>query len=331
MREAIGGDQAALVLFCGDPLRWSGGGAVDPEYAPEAVAAEGSGFEVALLDFEALVDGGDALRAIRRVPVAASASSDALRPALYRGWMLRPRDYARLYEALEGRGVRLLTDPAAYQHCHYLPEWYPLLEGHTPRSVWLPLSEAERQPVPLGRVMQALAPFGDAPLIVKDYVKSRKHEWTEACYIPRASDADAVERVVSRFAERQGPDLNEGLVFREYVPLKSLGVHARTGMPLSVEWRVFFFDGEPVWGGAYWEGVVNRSAHPPKEEVRRLAAPIRSRFFTMDVAELPDGSWTVIELGDGQVSALPNVAEPWRSVDSEEIYVNLAARFTVGG
>src|SRR6266542_3577234 len=112
-----------LVLFCGDPLGWSRGGAVDSAYETEAAAAAGAGFEIALLDFEALVDLRDAARATR--------------------------------------GVRLFTDPAAYRHCHYLPEWYSLLEGHTPRSVWLPLDPSERAPgrLPLERVMEAVRGF----------------------------------------------------------------------------------------------------------------------------------------------------------------------------
>src|SRR5450432_3294033 len=64
-------------------------------------------------------------------------------------------------------------------------------------------------------VMALLRPFGEKPIIVKDYVKSRKHEWNEACYIPCASDRQAVERVVMGFLHLQGEDLNEGLVFRE--------------------------------------------------------------------------------------------------------------------
>jgi hypothetical protein len=46
------------------------------------------------------------------------------------------------------------------------------------------------------RVAQALRPFGDGAIIVKDYVKSQKHYWAEARFIPSASDRAAVERVV---------------------------------------------------------------------------------------------------------------------------------------
>jgi hypothetical protein len=117
-----------IVVFCSDPLAPR---AVDSAYAEEAAAADAAGFEPLLIDYEALVDGGEVVRAVRRVPIQSPA-----RLAAYRGWMLRPGDYATLYEALLDRGVRLLNDPAAYRHCHHLPEWYSLLQHETPRSVW---------------------------------------------------------------------------------------------------------------------------------------------------------------------------------------------------
>ena len=80
------------------------------------------------------------------------------------------------------------------------------------RPVWIPLDACSD----LDTIMALLAPFGDQPVIVKDYVKSRKHEWFEACYIPSAADRQAVARVVRRFLELQGDDISEGLVFRAY-------------------------------------------------------------------------------------------------------------------
>ncbi|HEY7357284.1 MAG TPA: ATP-grasp domain-containing protein [Ktedonobacterales bacterium] len=183
------------VIFCADPLDRK---RPDPLYAAEAQAASAAGFDCSLLNFEALVDEQDAEAAVRRIAPAAGREI-----GVYRGWMLRPADYTRLYAALQARDIALINAPVAYRHCHYLPESYPLIEGHTPRSVWL---EAEAG-LGIERIMEALRPFGAAPVIVKDYVKSRKHEWAEACYIPSAADRQAVERVVSRFLELQGDDL----------------------------------------------------------------------------------------------------------------------------
>jgi len=43
------------------------------------------------------------------------------------------------------------------------------------------------------------ARLGSGPAIVKDYVKSRKHEWDEACFIPDLADlAHAPSRTFRR-------------------------------------------------------------------------------------------------------------------------------------
>jgi ATP-grasp domain, R2K clade family 3 len=82
-------------------------------------------------------------------------------------------------------------------------------------------------------------------------VKSRKHPWASACYIHSAADSAAVERVVRRFLELQGDDLNEGLVFRAFVSLEPLAIHARSAMPLTKEWRIFLLDGAPILTAEY--------------------------------------------------------------------------------
>ena len=97
-----------------------------------------------------------------------------------------------------------------------------------------------------GAATAAVAPFADSSLVVKDYVKSQKHYWQEACFIPAARDLPAVERVVRKFLELQGDDLNEGLVFREFVPLKVVGTHPKSGMPLAAEFRIFWLLGKPI-------------------------------------------------------------------------------------
>ncbi|HEY7156951.1 MAG TPA: ATP-grasp domain-containing protein [Gemmataceae bacterium] len=166
--------------------------------------------------------------------------------------------------------------------------------------------------------MEMLRQFADAPPIVKDYLKSQKHAWEEACFIPVASDREAVGRVVRRFLELQGPDLAGGLVFREFVELEPVGRHPRSGMPLTLEYRLFFLDGRPLLCAEYWEEGDYRGEGPPVERFVDLAAKVRSRFFTMDVARQRGGDWMVVELGDGQVAGMPERA------DVEAFYRQLA-------
>ncbi len=282
-----------MLVFCSDPLRPR---RADSAFEEEVAACERLGIGYGLIDYETLVDYQDAPPAVRRVPECLESEI-----AVYRGWMLAPDRYAQLYDALAARGVHLVNSPAAYTHCHYLPEWYPLGEGYTPRSVRTTDAAA-----PFERIMELLRPFGSAPVIVKDFVKLRKHEWEEACYIPSASDQAVVERVVRRFAELQGEELSGGLVFREFVEFEPMGVHPKSRMPLTMEYRAFVLDGEPISVVEYWdEAVYSVGDGPPLDQFRPVIGAIKSRFFAMDLARRSDGEWMIVELGDGQVSGLP--------------------------
>jgi len=286
------------IVFCADPLERR---QVDEHYAGEADAAGKLGFRCHLIGFERLTEGSDPVRATARVE-----KTDHEQPAVYRGWMLGCPDYEALYQALVRRNLRLINSPQQYRHCHHLPESYSKIAGHTPHTVWLECSP----PVDMSAVFQAIAPFADQPIIVKDYVKSQKHYWHEACFIPSASDHVAVARVVSRFIELQSGELQGGLVFRRYLELETAGTHPRSGMPLAREYRIFFLDRRPVLVLNYWDEVSYRAIEAPMDRFAELAAAIESRFFTMDVARLAGGGWVVVELGDGQVAGLPETADP---------------------
>ncbi len=286
------------LLFCSDPLDVR---RTDSAYEVEAAAARELGIDISLINFEALVYDEDAGKAIQRV-----APPDHPCMGVFRGWMLTPHRYRHLYEALAERGIELINSPDAYQHCHYLPESYAVIEQHTPRSVWLSASGD----VSTDSLMELLRPFGSQPVIVKDFVKSRKHEWNEACFIPSASNREAVERVVGRFMELQGDDLNGGLVFREFIEFEQLTAHSRSGIPLAKEYRLFILDGEPISTTAYWEEGSYDDAAPSNDDFRTVMKSVRSRFFTMDVAQRRSGEWIIVELGDGQVAGLPERADP---------------------
>jgi len=151
-------------------------------------------------------------------------------------------------------------------------------------------------------------------------VKSRKHEWVEACYIPSASDRSAVERVVGRFLELQGPELAGGLVLREFVELIPIGRHPKSGMPLTREYRLFVLDGSLLAVEPYWEEGAYGTEMLPLSTFEELARRVPSRFFTMDVAQRVDGAWIVVELGDAQVAGLPE------RMDRPAFYERLAER-----
>jgi hypothetical protein len=275
---------------------------VDSAFEAELQAAQRAGIETYLLNSEA-IDEGAFDKATRRLPEASESQT-----AIYRGWMMTAPAYGALYDALARRRIILVNDAEQYRHAHHLPESYPVIHECTPKSVWT--SSGSR--FDLDEVMELLATFGDAPVVVKDYVKSQKHYWNEACFIPSARDREAVQRVTARFVELQGDGLVGGLVFREFVELEPLATHSKSGMPLTKEFRTFFLDHTPLITTEYWEEGEYQNEAPPRDLFGDAGARVNSRFFTMDVARRTNGEWVIMELGDAQVAGLPSRLDPNR-------------------
>ncbi|MDM8558461.1 ATP-grasp domain-containing protein [Candidatus Parabeggiatoa sp. HSG14] len=272
---------------------------IDSDYVQEAKLASACSLPYSLINYEALVDDNNVNIALKRIQ-----KTKEFRAALYRGWMMKPEKYAILYHALKNYGVKLINSPAQYQHCHYLPESYPIIQEMTPKTLWIKNGDDFSQEA----IMKMLKPFANHSVILKDYVKSQKHYWHEACFIPSTTDSVVVSKIVQRFLELQGGQPEGGLVFRQYVAFESIGSHSKSKMPLSLEYRIFFFNKKTVTVYPYWnEGEYPKEALPLKQ-FEKIAQRVDSHFFTMDVAKSSDKGWLIIELGDAQVAGLPDNA-----------------------
>lgn len=281
-----------MIIFCNEPFARH---KVDSSYEMEANAAKAAGFHVELMDYESLVSHGNPLLK----PTAKPSQ------ALYRGWMLHAEEYRQLYSQCAALGIRLINTPEQYVHCHHLPASNSIIADYTAKTVWFELPTHDLD----GQIENALEVFGSKPVIIKDYVKSEKHYWNEACFIPDASNTEHARRVIDRFLELRGDSLAGGLVFREFLELEPMGPHPQSGMPQFIEYRLFFLDHKLVTCTPYWDEHISTIA-PPLRDFERLAEHIQSRFFTMDIARLETGRWVVIELGDGQVAGLPAQLDP---------------------
>ncbi|MEU2144631.1 MULTISPECIES: ATP-grasp domain-containing protein [Streptomyces albovinaceus subgroup] len=268
-------------LFCADPLRAS---RPDPPFAEDVAAARAAGGRIALLDHDALL-AGDAAGAVARIARDSG-------PYWYRGWMIPSARYGELETALGARGCTLLTDAVGYRRAHEIPGWYEEFDGLTPRSVWC--ATVPGAPPPSAEELAGLAaPLGPGPGIVKDFVKSRKHEWHEACYVPELTDRKQLTSVVGRFVELQGDFLAGGLVLRAFEPFVAGG-----------EARVWWVDGEAVLVTAHPD-TPDRLPVPELDAVREAVGRLGLRWVATDLALREDGVWRVVEVGDGQVSGLP--------------------------
>lgn len=302
------------ILFCDNPFENKP--SVDTGYKDEYAGAKQNSFTTQLFSYESLTKDNDAEFATRRIK-----HNDTLQKIIYRGWMLKPNQYSLLYNTLLRKNYKLINSPTEYQNCHYLPDSYKFINGHTPKTIWL---KVENQQVNYDEVFNVIEIFENSSLIVKDFVKSQKHYWDTACFIPSATDKDKVKSVIAKFVELQNTDLNEGLVIREFSELNDLTTHSKSGMPLKQEYRLFFLNGHLLGCYNYWEeGEYSTSEHPPLDTFKDIAKNIESHFFSMDIAKTKSGEWIIIELGDGQVAGLPD------KVDRLEFY-DLARQYYGG-
>lgn len=273
---------------------------VDEHFAAEADAARLAGHQVGLVDHDALA-ASDEPRAVSRL------SADGSR-AVYRGWMLTATAYAGFAAALATHGITLRTSAEQYQRAHEFPGWYHALEAFTPMATWT--AGASRDDFDKARKTHVAG-----PAVLRDYTKSMKHYWHQAAYMPDVADADAAWAVAQRLHELRGEDFTGGFVLRRFEEFT--GAEART-------WWI--------------EGICRTvTAHPdtpdkapppdlPLAALLNAVAGLRLPFVTVDLARRGDGTWRVIELGDGQVSDRP---KPHRPQPSSAAYSNddpLAAR-----
>ncbi|WCF11562.1 ATP-grasp domain-containing protein (plasmid) [Paenibacillus thiaminolyticus] len=285
-----------IILFCSDPLNPK---QVDAEYEQEYRTARSMGLMTVLVDLELLL-AGDAKSAVKNVREFETTSM-----AIYRGWMLKPEQYREMYDVLQSKNITLINTPEQYVHCHCLPNSFEHIQSKSVKTKWLSIQDINTS------LEEILSHFADRPLIVKDYVKSRKHDWLEACFIPNANDSNQAEKVIRRFIELQAEMLEGGIVLREFVKLDIIGHHPLSNIPLANERRLFFLNHQLIANYDYWDEVIYQNDDDciPIDSFIVLAKNIDSHFFTMDIAKKKSGEWIVMELGDGQVSGLPKNTE----------------------
>ena len=112
------------------------------------------------------------------------------------------------------------------------------------------------------------------------------------------------------------------MAIREYVPLEKFedGIN---GMPVTNEWRCFFWGTTLVSSGYYWaqaECAEDMGSLP--EDARALACEAALTLvkkvpsFVVDVAKTEEGKWIVVEINSFQMSGLS-------MIDPETFYTRL--------
>lgn len=277
------------ILFPSEPFALK---VVDSSFKEEYEAAKLIGFDVYLYDHDEYVK-NDVLKTT--LPVRETNPEDIV----LRGWMFEQYKYKSFYTSVLVYGYQLINGPSQYVECHHLPEYYKYISEYTSKCWWSntwsehPGFQNTRS-VSWEPVRMMLG--GD--VIIKDYVKSEKGIPGLFILNKELTNEEFADKV-QQFVDARGKLFNKGLVFKSVEKLKKYAGQTN-------EWRIFFVDILPVKITFNCEQKLD-VPNPPEEFLSKIytaVSGVPSRFFTVDVAEKEDGSWMVLEMGDGQVSGL---------------------------
>lgn len=293
--------KVANVLFPADYFeKGAPDGSMRVEY--ESACAE-KRLDVRLFDFELFEERG-------QLSLDHPFLNEAL-PLVYRGWMMKPERYEAFFAALREKGLRPMTLPGAYEEFHMFPLAYmrnDALKVHAPRLVAFPGHRAD-----VGVINRAFKEF-----MVKDYVKSVKGTRFPVGFRTPVSQ-ERMDEIVKEFVRLRGDLFTAGIVCKEYVDL------ARCGGATN-EWRAFYLGGDLL--NVYRNSNQPASVEKPPEELVLACSNLGNPYYTVDFAERADGTWIVVETGDGQVSGLAAAQDP---VIYYQVLADAFERLVAGG
>ena len=210
---------------------------------------------------------------------------DRMYAAVYRGWMMKPEQYSNFYQLLLEKNIKLVTTPQEYELMHIFPNVYGLLKENTAKIETYPLhSEIE-----VARIKRHFRRF-----ILKDYVKSVKGTDFPA-YFDQSTTQSEFDHWMEVFYQYRGNLLTGGICIKEFLDLKKYG--SKTN-----EYRVFYINHQ-IASVSRNSGQNADTPMPPQQMLEKYRN-LPSVYYTIDYAELDNGSWTIIEAGDGSVSGL---------------------------
>jgi len=277
----------------------------DEAYRSEYEIAKSLGFECLLFDYDDFLE-------TKKLNIRRNLNNEIDYDIIvYRGWMLKVDDYFFLDGHLSDLGYNLINPTFLYETFHHFDEIYYYIKNivDTPKTViisfdngwnlfnpdieFLPLNLKE-QFTPLNLKEQFTDYF-----IMKDNVKSVKGTDFPTKISTGISDEE-LTKLVEKFKEYRGNLFTGEILLKQHVDLKKYG-------ETTNEWRAFYFLEKVMTVSRNSNQPENCPVVPDELINNTHLTGLSSMFYTIDFAEKEDGSWILIETGDGQVSGLcPN-------------------------
>ena len=207
-------------------------------------------------------------------------------------------DYAGIESLLDDLGMKLLVPEAEHLRCSTIEKWYPVLKDRTPYTkIYDELPEAE----------EIIKDFS-FPVFIKGNRQTNRHKRSQ-CII---EDAEQYNRLREEW--KRDPVLSwQRVAVREYIPLMEIDSESFPDqVPVSYEFRFFYFEGKCMAYGPYWYiGRKYSLSETELPEVLKLtdwaAKRLGVAFPAIDVAKTVSGEWIIIEVNDAQESGFVGI------------------------
>ena len=219
---------------------------------------------------------------------------------VYRGWMMFPEKYKIFTDQLKSKyNIELINTYDDYIQMHYFDKVYysTNIKYFTPKIYEF---EYPTDDYTFSKYYEVIkSTFENKFFMVKDNVKSVKDD-----DFPKKIPADIykndLKRLLDKFVKLRGSLYTGSIILKEYVDLKLYD-------GCTNEYRIFVCNNKIV--------SMSKNSNQPdycqcnitSDELNHVITHLPGKYNTVDVAELTDDSWTILECGDGQVSGLsPN-------------------------
>lgn len=226
-------------------------------------------------------------------------------------------DYAGIEAELKQMGMHLLLSEHEHLCCSTIEKWYPVLEDHTPYTKIYD---------ELPSIDELLKSFS-FPVFIKGNRQTNRHKKAQ-CII---ENSEAYEKLKAEWKKDKILSWQK-VAIREYVPLKIIDATSYPDMvPISYEFRFFYFKGKCMGYGPYW--YMGPKYSLPEDELKEVlkltdwaANMLGVTFPSIDVAKTLAGEWIIIEVNDAQESGFvgANPLALWNNIVDAANYMPLA-------
>jgi len=201
-------------------------------------------------------------------------------------------NYKELYQKCLEFDYKLINSPEQHQLASELEHWYPHISDLTPKSK-------------IYEDFPSLSEFYKTfkfPVFIKGNRQTAKHNPELAI----AHSEDDFHRIQKMY--QQNNILHwQKIVVRELESLKRLDYQVKDKVPLSFEFRTFWWRKELVGYGHYWSQYIayHWTIEQQNEAIaiaQKAAQRLDVNFLAIDLALTTDDRWIIIECNDAQES-----------------------------